>query len=167
MKSFSSNLVAAPDAIALVIATNVAYVEGLNIEQEELDDFTAHYVFRACHYPLEARHEDTTINIIEHHAKKVAWYYGIAAKSVYDVNDIKDTDMRKMDMAMGLRGPSYGELVWYETKGLTPSITHQLSSIYQVANYIREHAHELYKTMPLEHARRSLRCLIENVNKLQ
>ena len=156
----SSTKVNIAEAIALVQSSSPTFVEGLELTQTDHDEAIAVQVFRACHDELEAETEETIINILDHHAGKLCWYHKIVEHQPVELSDVINSEMFRIDQAMGLRGPSYGELIWHETGDLTPSITRDLPAIYQIAFRLRSLAHELHSNLPVNQARLAFNAAI-------
>ena len=155
------------EVVEMIIASKYGHTGETEVLQEDHDNGVAVQVYRACTDMLEKEVGEETIDIIEHYSAKFAWYYKIAPKLAYNINDIKDTAQFKMDNDMGLKCPCYGELVWQETKQLTPSITQGLPQIYKVAFHIRQHAHNLFKELPILRARFALESMMDELKQLE
>ena len=141
------------EAVALIISDNANFIENLDVSAEEFDNGNAVQVYRACTDELEAADEETRTSIMLHHSWKLACYYNKPMEYVWQVEHINDADKFRADVAMGLKVPSYGELVWHETGRLTPSITRELPEIYQVAYEMRKFAHKMHKKFTEDHAK--------------
>ena len=155
----SINTVVNAEALKMVVSANPAFIE--------FYDGTACQVFRACHAEADKAPEENNINISQHHNKGVAWYYKIQQKMSYTVQDIVESTNYKRDQALGLRGPTYGELIWHETGELTPSITIDLPEIYQIAHRLRRFAHELVEKTSPKQAKTALDILLSEIKKVE
>lgn len=69
---------------------------------------------------------------------------------------IRNNGRYRRDKEMGLKCPSYGELVWWEMNDLTPVITVNLDDKYNMCYRLRKFAHELNDMLPINHARATL-----------
>lgn len=154
-------------ATKMIIEDGQGVDNGLTLSDEEYDNGNAVQIFRAVHDVFEEEKSEERIDIMEHKAMLLGWYYKVAPKTALDIDDVKHTDMYAKDQRMGLRIPSYGELVWFESGKLTPVITVELPATYQMVHKIRTFAHKLYDELSTNKARIMLKSFIDEINSFE
>lgn len=139
--------------------------EGLTMTSDTIHSTETIEVYRAVHDVDEEEHGEEWYRVVWHHDDLMKNYYSLGGtEGAIDIEQIRDKERYRLDYEMGLKCPSYGELVWWELDHLTPSLTINLDDKYNVCYRLRKLAHAYNDVLPINQARMVMK-MMRNMNK--